>query len=880
MFVVNDDLSIYATRGDIVCLNVSATDDLTGEAYEFQPGDIVRMKIFAKKNAEDVVMQKDFPVVSPVAAVSIMLTEADTKFGGIISKPTDYWYEIELNPYSNPQTIVGYDEDGAKIFKLFPEGKDLKDEPTKPEDIPVVDEDLDLTSSRPVENRAISRAVTLLKNDLEVTNKRIQENKNAGNELAKALEAEKTRFDNLIAADNDSLSQDLAYIESIKEETKAKVDGHISSDGVFGTIKVNWREANQVYTTLDLFVVPKECRPMEVGTIHTERGMAYSIKYDGARYYLSCSVSGVSVAPTEAGTVTFTYALGNYELKDIRLGADGIAYATAGEAVRAQISGKIGKLPVGRSAERLVHGDIVVDTTSGVIKCVPHGNSKPYLYANNAYWFVQEFENNELDYLSIVSEYGDDASWAYVADTVNKTFALRRVVEDRAMEVLSTDIIIFVCLFSPDGVATNDPICYCNSIYFDGILQLDLTNMILPWNKIIGSTTGKVEIDTAAQTITASGLFFFETGKWANIAANSIEFTSYAIHSGGETVRLILNAEGKLELRHIEDACRHGDVLVCLIFASGTWAFNKDKIYATDEAKKVIFLDGESVLGDVDALRNSVSAIEKDLSDVKSELSDTEIAMRRNKQTCKIFKRVCCCGDSYTSGHMSVNGVTAITNEEFAWPHFMSTMTGNEWVNCGASGANVLTWQTKERGLPKAISTGKVQAYIIGLMLNDTASGTDRYVELGTVNDIGTEAKTYYGGMSAIVRKLNAISPNAKIFIQTCPRGESKFAPYNQAVLDIVAAYKGTYNVHCLDLRKYAEMYAMESITKDEIGGHFTAIGYEQFAEILALAMSNYINENIKDFQDVHMIEYDTHEIGAFVENGVLCLDETVRSTT
>lgn len=853
MFLVNDDLSIYATRGDIVCLNVSATDDISGEAYEFQPGDIVRMKVFVKKNAEEVVMQKDFPVVAKTDYVSIMLTEADTKIGDVISKPTDYWYEVELNPFTNPQTIVGYDEDGAKIFRLFPEGKDMQDEPTEPEDIPVVDVDLDLTSSRPVENRAISRAVTLLKNDLEAADKRltasIKENKSASESLAEALDEEKARFDNLIAQENVTLSQNLDYLPAITETTKSKVGGSIKSDGVFATITVNWREANQVYTTLDLFVIPKECRPMETGTIHTADGMAYSIKYDGNQYYLSCSVSGASVAPGSAGAVTFTYALGSYELKDIRVDADGKKHSTAGEAVRTQISGKIGKLPIGRNAERIVHGDIIVDTASGTIKCSPHGNSNPYLYANNAYWFVHEFGNNDLDYLSIVSAYGSHASWAYVADTVNRAFALRRVVEDMASEVLPTDIIIFVCLFSPDGVATDAPICYCNNIYFDGKLQLDSSNMILPWNKIIGSTTGKIEIDTVAQTITASGLFFFENGKWENITANSIDFESYPIHSGGETVRLVLNTDGMLEFRHIEEEYKHGDVLVCLIFASGMWAFDKNKIYTNDEAKRIIYLNDEPLSVNVEELRNSVSDMETEISNMKT--------IRNNGQTYKIFRKVCCCGDSYTSGHMSVNGTTAITNEDFAWPHYMSTMSGNEWVNCGASGANVLTWQTKERGLPKATATGKVQAYVIGLMLNDTANGTDRYVAIGTASDIGTNAQTYYGGMSAIVRKLNAISPNAKIFIQTCPRNESKFVPYNQAVLDIVEAYRDTYPVHCLDLRNYADLYSAESITKDEIGGHFTAIGYEQFAEILSVAMSDYINENIKNFQDVAFIEYD-----------------------
>ena len=203
MFVVNDDLSIYATRGDIVCLNVSATDDSTGGQYEFQPGDIVRMKIFTKKDAENVVMQKDFPVVANTDSVGVYLTESDTKIGDVISKPTDYWYEIELNPYTNPQTIVGYDEDGAKIFKLFPEGKDLHEEPVDPEVVAVVDKDLSLTSSRPVENKAIARAVTLLKNDLATVDARltgkIKENKNTSKELNEALIVERTRIDNLLS---------------------------------------------------------------------------------------------------------------------------------------------------------------------------------------------------------------------------------------------------------------------------------------------------------------------------------------------------------------------------------------------------------------------------------------------------------------------------------------------------------------------------------------------------------------------------------------------------------------------------------------------------------------------------------------------------------
>lgn len=161
MFLINDDNSIYATRGDIVFFKVTAEDD--GKGYTFKAGDVVRIKVYGKKDAENVVMQKDFPVVEPTGEVEVFLSEEDTKFGDVISKPTDYWYEVELNPGDFPQTIIGYDEDGAKLFKLFPEGDDVPPYVPKEEDIPVVDDSLDMASTRPVQNRAIAREMAEIK---------------------------------------------------------------------------------------------------------------------------------------------------------------------------------------------------------------------------------------------------------------------------------------------------------------------------------------------------------------------------------------------------------------------------------------------------------------------------------------------------------------------------------------------------------------------------------------------------------------------------------------------------------------------------------------------------------------------------------------------
>ena len=126
MFVINEDNSIYATRGDIVFFAVTAEDN--GVPYTFQNGDIVRIAVCRKKNSGDVLMQKDFHIVAEADSVQIFLDKDDTKFGDLISKPTDYWYEVTLNPDTDPQTIIGYDTEGARVFRLYPEVGDRKDD--------------------------------------------------------------------------------------------------------------------------------------------------------------------------------------------------------------------------------------------------------------------------------------------------------------------------------------------------------------------------------------------------------------------------------------------------------------------------------------------------------------------------------------------------------------------------------------------------------------------------------------------------------------------------------------------------------------------------------------------------------------------------------
>lgn len=119
--------NIEHTRGDILSLEITTTND-DGSDYIFKVGDIVRFSIYKQDDCSCVVLQKDVVVDEATKEVVIELTKEDTKIGELISEPVVYSYEVELNPDTKPQTIIGYTlKDGAKLFTLTPEAGNKND---------------------------------------------------------------------------------------------------------------------------------------------------------------------------------------------------------------------------------------------------------------------------------------------------------------------------------------------------------------------------------------------------------------------------------------------------------------------------------------------------------------------------------------------------------------------------------------------------------------------------------------------------------------------------------------------------------------------------------------------------------------------------------
>lgn len=113
---------IELTRGDIASFKVEAKDN--NKPYEFKEGDIVRFKVFEKNKCNCVKLLKDVVVEEKTTSIDINLVSEDTKnICDYINFPVEYWFEVELNPETAPQTIIGYDKAPA-VFILLPEGAD------------------------------------------------------------------------------------------------------------------------------------------------------------------------------------------------------------------------------------------------------------------------------------------------------------------------------------------------------------------------------------------------------------------------------------------------------------------------------------------------------------------------------------------------------------------------------------------------------------------------------------------------------------------------------------------------------------------------------------------------------------------------------------
>ena len=108
------------TRGSQCTITLKVNPKEITEDTVFKVGDTVSFAVYGQKKLnQPPLLYKIIEINNDSNVVDIPLTSDDTKIGEMVNKPIKYWYEIELN---DKITLVGYDNNGPKIFVLYPEG--------------------------------------------------------------------------------------------------------------------------------------------------------------------------------------------------------------------------------------------------------------------------------------------------------------------------------------------------------------------------------------------------------------------------------------------------------------------------------------------------------------------------------------------------------------------------------------------------------------------------------------------------------------------------------------------------------------------------------------------------------------------------------------
>ena len=117
MITIDNNKNIGITRGDNASFNLKVKQ-ADNTYYQFKTSD--RVYFTVKKNYADStpIIRKTITFSEETDTCTISLVASDTNFGSLIGGERKYVYDISINEI---ETVVGYDQDGAKYFIIYPE---------------------------------------------------------------------------------------------------------------------------------------------------------------------------------------------------------------------------------------------------------------------------------------------------------------------------------------------------------------------------------------------------------------------------------------------------------------------------------------------------------------------------------------------------------------------------------------------------------------------------------------------------------------------------------------------------------------------------------------------------------------------------------------
>ena len=569
-----------------------------------------------------------------------------------------------------------------------------------------------------------------------------------------------------------------------------------------------------------------------------------------------------------------TQTEGNTELIDIRTGADGTVYQTAGDAVRGQIGALKDDIVKKVDFDELADG-IKRDLVTSWVQC--------YVTDQGAIRTDLSMRGICSDILSGASKYlylnNDTSNYTariyYYSDASGETFESKANLASERV-VIDTDKYyrIFVIPVATDGYADTtqeviDSMKKSAGVYSTSSMKFYtdrcLANENVPADAM---ATGEAMSHIYEPFLLDSQLVrgfcsaqsaFVSNDYWAitkNVFALTSDTRLTLVNPLSEDLYLqflACTADGKLSSYQTLITVSAGDTYTGIIGAGG---YRRWSVQRKSGAKltKAIFeqIKNSFVMQKIlqyDALKKDYWGTAYNHLTERL-LKDEERIAKANIIPMSIFQSFGVVGDSYASGELATpasgeNPATYYDKYAYSWGQILARKNGITCVNYSAGGETTRSWLTSAHGLSLLQSDTAKDMYICALGIND--ANIPSYV--GTIADIESEADTFYGNYGKIIKALKNKNPHAPIFMMSIANWDvHNFITFNTAIQAIAEYFD---NVYYIDQNQNGWISSSD-YEANIIHGHLRTTGYAKLGLAFESMIMGYINDNFDEFKELN----------------------------
>ena len=234
-----------------------------------------------------------------------------------------------------------------------------------------------------------------------------------------------------------------------------------------------------------------------------------------------------------------------------------------------------------------------------------------------------------------------------------------------------------------------------------------------------------------------------------------------------------------------------------------------------------------------------------------------------------IFRRIGFIGDSMSSGEFEATGKdgnkTFHDYFEYSWGQYIARSCGLEALNFSCGGLSCHTFfDAYIKVNSPFIEEKKCQAYFIALGINDFNHMDELYTKgFGTLKDVDFQnednnADSFVGQYVRIIQKLRKLEPKCRIFVVTAakevPENDVKRKYFNLLEKTLLELPRYFEFLYVIDIRKYGPRFNKKFAKKYFLGGHMSALGYKNFADMMIKYTDYLIESNPDEFAQVGFI--------------------------